>query len=96
MNTTATHTPGPWRIVDGRTYTGHGIRYIENGATVIAHMADTEACGSLAPLHNARLIAAAPDLLAALQRLLHPMGGDDSDLEFAADAISKATQGENQ
>jgi hypothetical protein len=38
----------------------------------------------------ARLIAAAPDLLAALQRLVHPMA-DDDDLETALDAIARAT-----
>ena len=41
-------------------------------------------------LANARLIAAAPDLLAALQRLVHPMA-DDDDLETALDAIARAT-----
>ena len=41
-------------------------------------------------LVNARLIAAAPDLLAALQRLVHPMA-DDTDLETALDAIARAT-----
>jgi hypothetical protein len=41
-------------------------------------------------LANARLIAAAPDLLAALQRLVHPMA-DDTDLENARDVIARAT-----
>lgn len=37
-----------------------------------------------------RLIAAAPDLLDALQRLTHPMA-DDTDVEYALAAIAKAT-----
>jgi hypothetical protein len=41
-------------------------------------------------LANARLIAAAPDLLAALQRLVHPMA-DDDDLETALSVIARAT-----
>ena len=38
---------------------------------------------------NARLIASAPDLLAALERLAHPMA-DDEDLDYARGIISKA------
>ena len=30
-----------------------------------------------------RCLALAPDMLKALQRLTHPMGGDDEDIEFA-------------
>lgn len=41
-------------------------------------------------LANARLIAAAPDLLTALQRLVHPMA-DDTDVEHARDVIARAT-----
>jgi hypothetical protein len=38
---------------------------------------------------NAILIAAAPDLLAALERLAHPMA-DDDDLDYAREVIAKA------
>jgi len=41
------------------------------------------------PLANARLIASAPDLLAALERLTHPMA-DDEDLDYAREVIAKA------
>ena len=38
---------------------------------------------------DARLIASAPELLAALERLVHPMA-DDEDLDYAREIISKA------
>jgi hypothetical protein len=38
---------------------------------------------------NARLIASAPDLLSALERLVHPMA-DDQDLDYAREIIAKA------
>ena len=38
---------------------------------------------------NARLIASAPDLLSALERLAHPMA-DDEDLDYARAIIAKA------
>jgi hypothetical protein len=38
---------------------------------------------------NAILIASAPDLLSALERLVHPMA-DDEDLDYAREVIRKA------
>lgn len=38
---------------------------------------------------NGRLLASAPDLLSALERLTHPMA-DDDDLDFAREVIAKA------
>lgn len=37
----------------------------------------------------AHLIASAPDLLSALERLVHPMA-DDEDLDYAREVIAKA------
>ena len=51
------------------------------------------AIGMDEPLANARLIATAPDLLAALERLAHPMA-DDDDLDYAREVIAKAKGGQ--
>ena len=79
------HTPGPWRIGDA-------------GFTVFGPPKPGALAETIAPVKsraNARLIAAAPDLLAALQAAL-PIGGphrwwhDD-----ARAAIAKATGGQS-
>lgn len=64
-----THTPAPWSI---EWHDGYAYIMSANGADVVQ-------CNT----QDARLIAAAPDLLAALQALLHhvpvprvPMGND--------------------
>ncbi len=84
------HTPGPWQIESG------GARLINTQAHVIS------ASDGLGPVaystgSNARLIAAAPDLLEALQRMVAAWGsgfdeGDSPSLDKARAAIAKATQ----
>jgi len=76
-------TPGPWRT------TGLNVRaddalvcYATNhGANYETPESERQA--------NANLIASAPDLLAALERLTHPMA-DDEDLAYAREVIRKA------
>jgi hypothetical protein len=89
----SSHTPGPWRV-DARKKEGTSKGY----AYVLVRA--NGALGQVATVFenhepNARLIAAAPDLLAALRecvRLLHNYHtGDDSDLgELAAGAEERA------
>jgi hypothetical protein len=108
MHTNDNHTPGPWKYQNGHDGR-HPRRIITNGGpAMIAIMADTEASGSLAPLFNAKLIAAAPELLAALRGLLVHFEGPQclaadypgsfymAELERAKDAIAKATGGRDQ
>ena len=69
-------TPGPWhlhqqgsmRACDGRHDTLDGCRTIAEAEIIGVERAEAEA--------NARLIAAAPDLYAALKALLEWVGGD--------------------
>ena len=70
------HTPGPWHYDSTWGLIKHG------GAEIAALHSGNAA--------NARLIAAAPEMLAALQRLTHP-AADDTDLEHALDVIARAT-----
>lgn len=99
MKTTTTeqkHTPGPWHIglaaTDRAIYGPQG----EHVATLPDMLASDEV------LANARLIAAAPCLLAALQRLMVApcINYDDMEpedlnaIEQAQDAIANATGGQ--
>ena len=101
-----THTPGPWlvrfdedrfdsklsvlEVVDGSDASlnhpqGELVLARVNVSAFAPHMDE--------PLANARLIASAPELLAALERLAHPMA-DDEDLDYAREIISKAKGGQ--
>lgn len=84
------HTPGPWEVS-------------KNGVYVVSRFAHFNICRIKSELHddsiteistaNARLIAAAPDLLAALRDMLNNFGGNDNETPFivqARAAIAKA------
>ena len=76
-------TPGPWYVVEGRT---HGSIEVFGGDTAIAEIwrrgdAETEKA-------NAQLIAAAPELLAALRGLRDAFLG--TSVEVQADAMRAA------
>ena len=88
---TTQHTPGPWRIAPDM----HGI-----GNNLVAGVIDATGyaianCGSSGNA-NARLIAAAPDLLAALQDLVSSCAiwaPTVVDTYKAKQSIAKATGG---
>ena len=81
---TTNHTPGPWAIANGhdaRVYLIDDARGHAVGELVYADARKPA---------DARLIAAAPQMLRALQRLTHP-AADDDDLAYALDVIRAAT-----
>ena len=82
---TITHTPGPWHWTascpDGTMTTD------DKGARIALWPPQG---GTVEQCANARLIAAAPQMLRALQRLTHP-AADDDDLDNALDVIRAAT-----
>ena len=72
-------TPGPWHYE-----TGDDGAVVYTGFTIAKIPIDGSDWQS-----NTILISSAPDLLAALERLAHPMA-DDEDLDYARAIIAKA------
>jgi hypothetical protein len=82
------HTPGPWTVTLGDTIAGAPAYWLIEGAGGV--IGDVQSVNA----DDARLIAAAPQLLSALQRLTRPddgRGPADEDLAYALDAIRAAT-----
>jgi len=98
---TLTHSPAPWNVVRSDPAEGADVWWIVGNCG--GHNSETE-IGSVQGGHgnhheaNARLIAAAPDLLSALRWFiddidgLHtPMVGFDKNVEAARAAIARAS-----
>ena len=102
------HTPGPWNIHRNFECKKGGRRWIEakNGSEIIAHVYHIGKPGIIADA-NARLIAAAPELLEAL-KMLHDENKDymkinhlgdpyhNQSMRMALAAIAKATGGQGE
>lgn len=93
-----THTPGPWNFKSARSPVDGGIDWAIVGVLGGKQMVISEAFNRVAenvwaPAEaNARLISAAPDLLAALEELLpnyiaacHQLDGTSGNEEFKCD-----------
>lgn len=97
----AQHTPGPWtysrwdQFGDARFYVAQaeGAPYTPNYSDVATLITETVSDERTAIQEaNARLIAAAPELLAALQHVVrHRDQHNASDFEYYLAAIAKAT-----
>ena len=93
---TTKHTPGPWYVGSG-TYEGRNIYSVasvtdDEGFTYQPVVASAEDDGIKCWDANARLIAAAPDLLEALKRCkFDSLNMTIEDLEFCRAAIARAT-----
>lgn len=86
----AQHTPAPWS--DGLHHQGHLAIQSDNGRLVAFCGAISRNDGQLENLANARLIAAAPDLLACLLDVLDADGDLDAmDFNRYRAVIAKAT-----
>jgi len=88
------HTPGPWVVHPTSIHPAvRSIGTAEAGPRRICTVGSTN--GNPTDWHNARLIAAAPDLLEALNTLPQSLASTDEDLDKwvakARAAIAKAT-----
>ncbi len=95
---THTHTPGPWHMGagngEGSIFADNGRTRLEIGGTTLYSIAQiTRGWNEAEDEANARLIAAAPEMLEALQSLTHPMASDE-DLQNALAVIAKVKGGE--
>ena len=90
MNT-HTHRPGPWNPVTLGASPDHAWA-IDSELHEVARLPEWPDNQAEAEA-NARLIAAAPEMLAALQSLAHPMASDE-DLQNALAVIAKVKGGE--
>jgi hypothetical protein len=96
MDTTATFTPGPWEFADGYI-TANGEPLSMVGVSIPMTVGPTR----LEAIHNSRLAAAAPDMLAALKGAeiavtqlcidQHPDNECWNILHSISNAIAKAT-----
>ena len=92
------HTPGPWHMGagngEGSIFADNGRTRLEIGGTTLYPIAQIgRGWNEAEDEANARLIAAAPEMLAALQSLTHPMASDE-DLSHALAVIAKVKGGE--
>jgi len=94
------HTPGPWEQTDGHGPTPHGTAVAQVGGNQYLIASCTAYFGREGGQANARLIAAAPELLAALEQAHMALIGylpahrnvvTDAAIEAARAAIAKAT-----
>jgi hypothetical protein len=82
------HIPGPWELFASQN--GAFDITALNGAVVICHREDWTHRANESRA-NARLIAAAPDMLAALKRVLAVADRKTEEFDAARAAIAKAT-----
>lgn len=86
------HTPGPWVIEEVTSFDFHDCYILGPFNGVYKDIIATVQCTDLPQcMADARLIAAAPDLLAALVLVVQRCGPLSEDGKIARAAIAKAT-----
>ena len=82
------HTPGPWRYQEGSDPYTHIVRAGETGLGRFVVQCGQSRDGIEEA--NARLIAAAPEMLLALYRILPLIQEHEEEVRLVLDAIAKA------
>ena len=91
----APHTAGPWRVAQAKPTKTRGITILAGYGQSVAHVPVPPAYMSEHPEQaNARLIAAAPELLTALRGVLAVADRKTDEFDAARAAILKATGAE--
>lgn len=99
------HTPGPWEAVryesevresiDGESWNGYHIKQPDSGLCDVAYVDDVDFGPEIAEA-NARLIAAAPEMLAALKYIARfsnaAIAGNPAVIRKRAQAAIRATK----
>lgn len=86
MSDTVKHTPGPWYAIPNPEWSGAKWRIDNKSNAPWANFGEICYASTAA---NARLIAAAPDLLAALEAAVERQGFTNAELIAARAAIAK-------
>ena len=85
------HTPRPWEVTH-QVYSDYSFDIVSNGKVIATCGATQDINSDIAA--NARLIAAAPELLKMLKKISNSIGDDAQDRqdlkEIAEEAIAKA------
>ena len=80
---TTKHTPGPWTILSGTYENGKQFKVVGDESFYAMVGGDKQSMTSGETLANARLVAAAPDLLAALEKAHGLLSDLESDIHEA-------------
>jgi hypothetical protein len=88
------HTPGPWEVRSDDSGQHHWITPVVGGGYGCAGDRYMAVSGCI-DVNDARLIAAAPDLLAALQGVVRVADRATDEFDAARAAIAKATGSES-
>lgn len=82
------HVPGPWEI-EAAVRTGYTV-YNKTTGFIVGCQDEEGRYGAIASEADARLIAAAPDLLEALQQVLHHFVPMQGNLQIEREVIAQA------